>query len=128
MNCPKCNGTMETVRVETCNVDRCAACGGLWFDLREIDHLKSVRGAGSTLDTGSRAKGKEMDAIRNIRCPRDGEPLVKLAFPDQLHIHYENCSICGGAFLDAGEFKDYKHFTPGEWMKWFVPGAGRAKA
>jgi Zn-finger nucleic acid-binding protein len=26
----------------------------------------------------------------------------------QPHLHYECCKLCGGVFLDAGEFSDYK--------------------
>ena len=35
MTCPKCNGTMQTTKYQGIEVDRCASCGGLWFDLLE---------------------------------------------------------------------------------------------
>jgi uncharacterized protein len=123
MNCPKCNSVMQKVSVEDIEVDCCGTCEGIWFDLREHDHLKLIRGSEDRIDLGDPAKlrgGEAMDAVRDINCPRCGVKLVKLSMPDQTHIKYEQCATCGGAFLDAGEFTDFKHLSVSERAKRFL--------
>jgi uncharacterized protein len=120
MNCPKCNGAMDTVRVDEFEVDRCASCEGLWFDLREHEHLRNIKGSTAKLDTGDPAMGRKMDVVRDVQCPRCQVKMVKLAFPEQPHIRYEQCATCGGAFLDAGEFSDWKSFSLAERVRSFL--------
>jgi Zn-finger nucleic acid-binding protein len=108
---------MESVTVESMQVDRCTGCSGLWFDLREHEHLKSVRGA-EEVDTGDPARGKQQDAARNVMCPKCKTRMISMVFPEQPHIHYEMCSVCSGVYLDAGEFADYKQMTLAERVKY----------
>ncbi len=117
MNCPKCDGVMQKVSVEEFEVDCCGACEGVWFDLCEHDHLKDIRGSEDRIDMGDPTKGTEMDAVRDIHCPRCSVKLVKLSMIDQTHIKYEQCATCGGVFLDAGEFTDFKRLTVAEKVK-----------
>jgi len=56
MQCPKCQATMEKVTVDEIEVDRCQSCEGMWFDLREHEHLKQ-RAASEAIDTGDPAQG-----------------------------------------------------------------------
>ena len=117
MQCPKCDGTMQRVAVAGVEVDRCEACEGLWFDLREHEHSKQAPGS-EAIDTGDEATGQQQDAIRDLRCPHCHAQMVSQVFPQQPHIHYEQCSICGGLYLDAGEFRDFKELTLAERVKW----------
>ena len=112
MDCPKCTGAMETVKVDQYEVDRCSACGGLWFDLREHEHLKNIPGS-ERIDTGVAAGGASAPALK-VDCPRCHTGMIQMAFPDQPHIRYEMCSVCHGLYLDAGEFKDLKQTTLAE--------------
>src|SRR5947209_2560949 len=118
MKCPKCNGTMYSVTVESYEIDRCGTCEGLWFDLREQEHLKEeVADSAHVLDCAPAEKGKSFNNIRNYNCPGCGGAMVKLAIPEQPHIQIEQCAVCHGAFFDAGEFTDYTHFTLAERVK-----------
>ncbi len=117
MKCPKCDNVMQKVSVEDIEVDCCGNCEGIWFDLREHDHLKDIRGSEDRIDMGDPAKGDQMNAVRNIHCPRCTVQLVKLFMHDQTHIKYEQCATCGGVFLDAGEFTDFKQMTVAEKVK-----------
>jgi len=119
VQCPKCSADMETLTVDEIEVDRCGGCEGLWFDLREHEHLREKVGA-ERIDVGNPAKGRAYDTLRDIDCPRCKARMVKLAFPDQPHIHYEQCSTCGGAFLDAGEFNDLMNVTISERIRQFL--------
>jgi len=110
VNCPKCKAAMEVVAFEDIEVDRCTACKGLWFDSRENERLKSKRGS-EIIDSGDPKTGRKNNTIPYVRCPRDGNPMVRMVDPAQPHLWYETCSTCGGAYFDAGEFRDYKNLT-----------------
>jgi uncharacterized protein len=110
VNCPKCKSSMEIVIFEGIEVDRCTKCKGLFFDSRENERLKSMRGS-EIIDSGDPAIGKKNNTIRHVSCPRDGTPMVRMVDPAQSHLWYETCSACGGVYFDAGEFRDYKDRT-----------------
>jgi uncharacterized protein len=107
MKCPKCKSDMETIAIEAVQIDRCKDCKGLWFDEFELSELKAVKGAES-VDTGDTAKGKKLNKQERIICPKCKAPMIRMVDKDQSHIWYETCDVCGGSFLDAGEFKDMK--------------------
>ncbi|MDC3952590.1 zf-TFIIB domain-containing protein [Polyangium jinanense] len=116
VNCPKCKAAMEIVVFEDIEVDRCTACKGLWFDSRENERLKSMRGS-EIIDSGDPKTGRKNNTIPYVRCPRDGNPLIRMVDPAQPHLWYETCSTCGGAYFDAGEFRDYKNLTVLDFIK-----------
>ncbi|HIG44536.1 MAG TPA: hypothetical protein EYQ14_28975 [Gammaproteobacteria bacterium] len=113
MQCPKCKSPMEEQTLSTLEgnvtVDRCVTCKGLWFDIGEAETLKR-KWMSDHVDTGDPTIGREQNKIRDICCPRCGDPIEKLQDPVQTHIEYEACEK-HGMYLDAGEFTDYKHET-----------------
>jgi Zn-finger nucleic acid-binding protein len=96
---------MEPVVFDGIEVDRCTACKGLWFDSREDEKLRARRGS-AVIDTGDRALGRAHNDVRDVRCPRCTSRLVRMVDAAQPHIWYEGCAVCGGAYFDAGEFRD----------------------
>lgn len=116
MNCPKCNAAMEAVEFDEIEVDRCTDCGGLWFDILERETLKERAGSGA-IDTGDAERGKAHNAIGKIDCPNGHTRMVRMVDHEQPHIWYEQCSTCGGAYFDAGEFKDYRTVTPADLIR-----------
>jgi len=119
MICPKCRSSMYAVEVEGHAAERCAGCEGLWFELREQEHLKDINGSAAAIDCADAAKGRLYNNVRNYNCPSCGGPMVKMVVPEQPHIQIEQCGVCHGAFFDAGEFTDYAEFTLGERIKLF---------
>ncbi len=113
---------MELVNYEGFEVDRCTGCKGIWFDSGERERLKSIKGAES-IDTGDEAIGKENNTKANIQCPRCTTPLIRMVDIEQPHIWYESCSVCCGAYFDAGEFRDYKKYTLADIVRGFFARA-----
>ena len=37
--------------------------------------------------------------------------MIRMVDLEQPHIWFEHCTVCGGSFFDAGEFKDLAHHT-----------------
>jgi Zn-finger nucleic acid-binding protein len=117
MNCPKCHANMAKVTFQSVEVDRCEGCGGIWFDILEREDLKAMKGADEAIDTGSVKKGQKMDAVRKVHCPHCHTGMISLHVPDQPHIVIEQCNVCNGVFMDAGEFRDFSHVTPVEFLR-----------
>ena len=111
MQCPKCREAMEIVRFDEIDIDRCTGCRGLWFDGRELKKLKDRPGV-EVIDTGDAAVGRKQNENDHINCPRCTTRMVRLVDSDQPHIWYEACSVCGGAYFDAGEFRDFVRWSP----------------
>lgn len=107
---------MEKVTFNDITVDRCIQCKGIWFDGVEHKDLKKMKGAES-LDTGSEEIGREYDTVKDVACPICHETMERVSDKFQTHIHYEACPVGHGVFFDAGEFKDFKEETLGDFVK-----------
>lgn len=119
MNCPKCTAEMFPEKFNQIVVDRCSGCGGLWFDIGELNLLKEMEGS-EEIDAGQPKVGKLYDKVdRTINCPRCATALTRMADKQQPHIHLDLCKTCTGVFLDAGEFKDLKSHTLLDYVKDF---------
>ncbi len=96
---------MAVVRFDEIEIDRCTGCGGLWFDAHERERLKRRKGS-AAVDTGDAATGRRNNELGAIDCPRCTTRMVRMVDVDQPHIWFERCSVCGGSYFDAGEFRD----------------------
>ncbi len=107
INCPKCSAEMTLVSYDQIKVDRCTACGGLWFQPEELRALRDdIWMADYILDSGNKRVGKKANAIKDINCPECGVLMNQESDPEQPHITYESCPAGHGTYLDAGEFTD----------------------
>jgi Zn-finger nucleic acid-binding protein len=95
---------METVQLDEVQIDRCKKCGGLWFDEFELADLQAKEGS-EKVDTGHANKSTQRSQLR-LNCPKCTAPMLRMVDAHQPHIWYETCDVCGGSFLDAGEFKN----------------------
>ncbi|MDH3645720.1 MAG: zf-TFIIB domain-containing protein [Gammaproteobacteria bacterium] len=122
MQCPKCDKMMETVVYKTIEVDRCTSCMGIWFDALEHEVLKELKGA-EAIDTGESRVGKILDKTTRCNCPVCHTSMISMVDRDRPHIHYEACTVCFGAFFDAGEFTEYKQHTISELLAELFSGS-----
>ena len=113
MDCPKCSAAMDEKSLRTLQglvtFDQCSSCHGFWFDTGEAEKLKDAFRS-DFIDSGDPQKGKQLDKLRDVNCPRCGKPMDKVSDPKQRHIQLETCRE-HGVFMDAGEFADYKNET-----------------
>jgi Zn-finger nucleic acid-binding protein len=105
MNCPKCQAAMERVTYDGVEVDRCTVCRGLWFDVLEKEQLYEAKGS-EAIDVGE----KPADAAEEHRllCPVCRTLMIPMTVHGQAGLRYESCTVCFGAFFDAGEFREFK--------------------
>lgn len=106
LHCPKCHAAMEAVTLVDVEVDRCTGCRGLWFDMLEHEDLKRA-GQAEVVDTGDPRTGERYDQVGLIRCPVDGEPMIRMVDTAQPELWLESCPVCYGTFFDAGEFREF---------------------
>ena len=107
MNCPKCLAELEAIEFNGIEIDRCTGCHGIWFDHREEDELKKLKGAADSLDIGDEFLGAKHDQIKNIPCPRCDITMHHVSHQGEIEIRFERCTECKGSYFDAGEFTDY---------------------
>lgn len=122
MNCPKCGTPMDEVESNGFKVNRCPNCCGLYFDQMARESLVRTDGS-EALDIGHARIGAEYDRMDCGACPSCGGRMVRMAASGQPHIHFEQCKACGGSFFDAGEFRDLKSRTLGDWFRDLLSGA-----
>ncbi len=101
---------METVTHRGIEVDRCTGCKGLWFDLLEHEKLTGLEDS-ERIDTGDRRVGAMWNRFARVDCPVCNTRMIRMVDAGQPHIRFEACQVCGGVFLDAGEFTDLKEHT-----------------
>lgn len=124
MDCPKCGHPMESVEFEGIEVDRCTLCKGLWFDLLEHERLRELAGS-EVIDCGDPDVGALFNQDDRISCPRCSAQMIRMVDSRQPHIWFESCGVCHGVFFDAGEFTDYKHYTPADLFRALRTGERR---
>ena len=116
MECPKCQATMEPVRVDEIEVDRCVRCGGLWFDSQEHEAVRH-REAAEQIDSGPAWMASMHNAQERTYCPRDGTLMARFAPSERPEIRVERCPTCDGSFFDAGEFTQLKEHELGDLVR-----------
>ncbi len=116
MFCPKCKSDMEDIEFNSIQVERCTQCMGIWFTESEHKILKKMKGS-EEIDIGSPEVGKAFDEIESVPCPVCEQEMERISDKFQPHIHYEVCPSHHGIFFDAGEYKDFKNESIGDFFK-----------
>ena len=116
MNCPKCTAPMNPETYYDIEIDRCSNCSGFWFDTHEKHDLLKKEGI-AAIDEGNAETGKIYNRVDRIDCPRCKTQMIRMVDAKQPHIWHEECTVCGGSFLDAGEFRDLAEETFGDFVK-----------
>ena len=106
MQCPKCDGELNTKKIEDIEVDQCKRCSGIWFD---FDELRQVLDKGTQESLKNRVENNEGDDERRTPCPKCGGNGKMIDVVDPAHdIHIDTCSVCYGQWLDGGEYEKLK--------------------
>jgi uncharacterized protein len=107
MMCPLCTISLKQVNISGVNIDECFdGCHGLWFDNLELSRLDEVsEGGGETLERLlSYPRGSD-ERSQKLTCPRCNVAMQRKSFYYRSNIFIDECYVCGGVWLDAGELK-----------------------
>jgi len=108
MDCTKGHGRLQGVSVGSIRVDRCAECGGSWYDTNELRLLKDKEAKGDYcwIDFDL---WKDMDRFRagkqeRYTCPKDDHPMTTVHYGES-PVVIDICSECKGVWLDDKEYE-----------------------
>lgn len=122
LDCPKCDGELETKSHDEISILRCNNCYGLLIKPEMLEKMNDESMIEKALDVGRASIGRKFDKIEDIKCPACNIEMTRLTDPEQPHIWMETCPICHQIFLDAGEYTDLKHHTFADLFKYFLKG------
>ncbi|MBD3647926.1 MAG: zf-TFIIB domain-containing protein [Pseudomonadales bacterium] len=110
MQCPKCDGEMDTVSEDgrdAIRVDRCNDCHGLYLDQLTLADLGLLQNEMANLDIGDEEMGAEYNEMVYVECPKCDRIMDQRISEGEVRIRFELCVTCHSAFLDAGELRQY---------------------
>ena len=100
--CPKCKVAMETRDFSGTPVEVCPSCAGFYLDEHELAAIRALPGArGAFTDVAPPAAAGPEAAFHE--CPKCGHPMVRHPYADTAVV-VDSCNVCGGLWLDPGEF------------------------
>jgi Zn-finger nucleic acid-binding protein len=111
MNCPNDNEQLEKVLFHDVEVDYCPKCLGIWFDKDELRQAKDEKDKKlNWVDVDLwRDKAKFHVSQGNKHCPVDRSGLREVKY-DSSKTRVDFCKMCGGVWLDRGEFKQIMNY------------------
>jgi uncharacterized protein len=126
MKCPACKNPLREKSAGGMTLDVCyGGCGGIWFDATELDRVSAK--AAATLHTIWQVPVSTVKLTEPRLCPRCPELVLERKwFSDQKKVEIDQCSKCGGIWLDAGEFS--RIYEEMEGAKLSPPGWAKAMA
>ena len=92
--CPDCAVPMQGLFVSLVEVHRCGRCGGIWFDLGQLEQA-----------SGRAVVLEPLDGVTARRCAYCRITLEPALLPGAIPV--ETCASCRGIFLDAGELEEF---------------------
>ena len=104
MNCPACKSPLREKGAGGMTLDVCyGGCGGIWFDAQELERVSARTAA--TLHTIWNVPVASVKQTEPRQCPRCLQVVLERKwFSDAKLVEIDQCSQCGGVWLDAGEF------------------------
>lgn len=116
MQCPRDGAPLTTEPYgDNTAVDRCAACGGVWLDLGELENIQdgcSIHAADLD-DIDVIANAYEMARQKfapGIKCPRCALSLEAAEYAYCSRVLVDRCAKCAGVWLDFGELEALERF------------------
>jgi Zn-finger nucleic acid-binding protein len=106
MKCIKCeNVDLEKKNFYGIEVEKCPNCHGIWFDENEIKDIKEIDDENKKIDEFVPSKIEDsVNKKENLRCIKCDNILSTINYMGDSGIFIDKCSVCGGIWLDAGEF------------------------
>lgn len=116
MRCPRCSDqTLATLTHDQVEIERCAACQGIWLDASELEKLLAAAPRELLVDdrrfTPTNLPGPKLP------CPSClGGQLIKLNSRARPGTIVDSCTVCYGTWLDAGELARLSHRDLWSWL------------
>lgn len=109
MQCPACENQLSPMEAGGVTVDICkGGCGGIWFDNYEFEKFDEPHeAAGEALIGIQKNPATQPDKTSKHPCPKCEGVVMQRHFVSVKHqVEIDECPMCGGIWLDAGELGD----------------------
>lgn len=100
MNCPRCDGELRVENYKGVEVDKCAACEGMWLDYAELDQLEDQEMDADEMKGSLVTRPVDSE----ISCPRCHGPMAQFRYRFN-ELWLDVCEAEHGFWLDKGEEK-----------------------
>ena len=105
-DCPKCSIPMPSSILGGQEVERCEECSGTFFDKGELDSIINLIEIYRYVELDEPDIQTLADVERPpYRCPSEGANMLRKEY---LGVTVDECSECGGVWLDDGEITTLK--------------------
>ena len=105
-NCPKCGIPMPSSIQGEQEVERCEECSGIFLDKGELDSIINLIEIYRYVELDEPDIQTLADVERPLyRCPSEGANMLRKEY---LGVTVDECSECGGVWLDDGEITTLK--------------------
>lgn len=108
MKCPGCANTMVQVEVQSIEIDRCPACGGIVLDKGESEAIESL-GLAQVIEGGVAAEAGGSSRTAAARCHDCDRDMIALRGAGD--VEYDWCDGCERLFFDRGELTAFEAFV-----------------
>lgn len=99
MKCPRDGGDLTEVKIEESVLDRCPACGGVWFDFAVMERVLS-HDSRSIAPLLPEDEPPRMPEEEYLPCPRCDDMLIRSRL-DVEGVECYGCLTCYGRWLDG---------------------------
>jgi len=110
MKCPGCANTMVQTEVQSIEIDRCPACGGIVLDQGETEAIESL-GLAQVIEGGVAAGPGGSARPAAARCHECNRDMIALRGAGD--VEYDWCDGCERLFFDRGELTALDAFVDG---------------
>jgi Zn-finger nucleic acid-binding protein len=108
MKCPGCANTMVQVEIQSIEIDRCPACGGIVLDKGESEAIESL-GLAQVIEGGVAAEAGGSARTAAARCHECDRDMIALRGAGD--VEYDWCDGCERLFFDRGELTAFEAFV-----------------
>jgi uncharacterized protein len=97
IECPVCSNVMTTMGPKESQWTCAGGCGGIWFDWFELARVDEVHeSAGEKFLEVEHDPTLRPDLSKRIRCPRDGEIMMRHFHSVKRGVVVDECPRCAG--------------------------------
>jgi len=106
MNCPKCNGELESRTLDDVQVHECTQCHGVWFEQNALRRAKDEANADLRWMDFDIWKDHDQFQINehSLLCPSCQVKMAAIQY-GSTQVTVDACPKCHGIWLDKGEFE-----------------------
>ncbi len=112
MNCPLCQGSLQSAHIEGESVAYCGRCEAFLADMETLPAIVTKRRSRPSAEEKSTAPFDAADLTRVLRCPQCKQPMDTHPYFGGGNVVVSTCERCNFIWLDAGTLEIIERYVP----------------